>query len=94
MKSGTYITRGLGNEKYLSSASHGAGRKYSRTKAKKKINLEKFQEQMQGIVARVDKKILDEAPDAYKDVSEVIRMQEGIVVDIIDHITPKINVKG
>lgn len=94
MKTGTYITRGLGNEQYLSSASHGAGRKMSRKKAKNTIQLDTFKKQMQGITARVDKNVLDEAPDAYKDVSEVIRMQEGIVVEVIDHITPKINIKG
>jgi tRNA-splicing ligase RtcB len=94
MKTGTYITKGLGNEEYLSSASHGAGRKMSRGFAKKNIDMAHFKEQMIGIVANVSEATLDEAPDAYKDLEYVINAQRGIVVDVIDHITPLINIKG
>jgi tRNA-splicing ligase RtcB len=94
MKAGVYITEGLGNEDYLKSASHGAGRKMSRKKAKEKIDLNYVKKQMKGIVAKVDKSILDEAPDAYRDLEEVINMQEGIVIKTINFIKPLINVKG
>ncbi len=94
MKAGVYITEGLGNEEYLSSASHGAGRKLSRTAAKKKIKLDRFKEQMDGIVAKVGKSTLDEAPDAYKNLHTVIEQQEGIVIKTVDYTKPLINVKG
>jgi tRNA-splicing ligase RtcB len=94
MRDGIYVTVGLGNETYLSSASHGAGRVMSRNAAKKKIKLDQFKQAMQGVVARVDKTTLDEAPFAYKDIDQVIAAQEGIVIRIIDHLQPVINIKG
>lgn len=94
MKSGVYITEGLGNEEYLNSASHGAGRVMSRKKAKKSISLDKFEKDMKGIVAPVDESRLDEAPDAYKDLEYVISLQKNIVINVVDHIKPKIVVKG
>lgn len=94
MKSGTYITKGLGNATYLSSASHGAGRKMSRTKAKKSIKLHQHKEWMKGIVAKVDHGTLDEAHGAYKNLRNVIKAQDGIVVDVVDYVKPLINVKG
>lgn len=94
MRSGVYITKGLGNETYLSSASHGAGRKMSRNKAKKSIDIDRFKSQMHGIIAKVDKSTLDEAPDAYKDLNKVIKCQEGIVIDTVDFSKPLINIKG
>jgi tRNA-splicing ligase RtcB len=94
MRDGCYITRGLGNEKYLSSASHGAGRKGSRSWAKKKFTLEQFEKDMKGIVSKIDKNILDENPRAYKDFNKVIERQKGIVVDIVDFFKPIINIKG
>ena len=94
MKTGVYITEGLGNEEYLNSASHGAGRKMSRKKAKQKIDMEKFENDMKGILAPVHKGTLDEAPDAYKDLHYVISLQEGKVINVIDHVEPKIVVKG
>jgi tRNA-splicing ligase RtcB (3'-phosphate/5'-hydroxy nucleic acid ligase) len=94
MRDGVYITKGLGNEEYLSSASHGAGRKMSRKKAKENISLDKFTQDMKDVIAKVDNGTLDESPDAYKDLDTVINYQKGIVVDIVDFIKPLINVKG
>ena len=91
---GTYITVGLGNEKYLSSASHGAGRKMGRKKAKETLSMERYEKRMSGIIADVNKGNLDESPDAYKDGDTVIAYQEGVVVDVIDHVKPLICVKG
>jgi len=94
MKSGVYITKGLGNEEYLCSASHGAGRKMSRTKAKQKINLKDHKHWMDGIVAKVTKSTIDESHGAYKNLKTVIKAQEGIVMDVVDYVKPLINVKG
>ena len=94
MKTGIYVTEGLGNEYYLSSSSHGAGRKMARKEAKKKIKLDIFKKQMHGIVCNVNKKVLDEAPDAYKNLHMIIKEQEGIVIKSIDYAEPLIVVKG
>lgn len=94
MRDGVYITRGLGNLEYLSSASHGCGRIMSRSKAKKTILLEDFKDTMVGVIAHVGDYTLDEAPFAYKDVDYVINAQKGITVDIVDTIKPIVNIKG
>ncbi len=94
MKSGVYITKGLGNEEFLCSASHGAGRKMSRTKAKKMIKLSDHKHWMEGIIAKVDKSTIDESHGAYKNLKKVIKAQEGIVIDVVDYVKPFINVKG
>ena len=94
MMTGVYITKGLGNEEYLSSSSHGAGRKMSRRKAKELIDLKRVKEQMKNVVVRLNKDVLDEAPDAYKNIKDVMASQEGIVIESIDHAKPLIVVKG
>lgn len=91
---GVYITRGLGNEEFLCSASHGAGRKMSRSQAKKSISLDRMRESMKGIACRVDKGVLDEAPDAYKKVEDIIPPQDGVVVEVLDKTNPFVVAKG
>jgi tRNA-splicing ligase RtcB len=94
MRDGVYITRGLGNEEYLQSASHGAGRVMSRKKAKSSLQLHDFEYTMKGIIAKVSRHTLDEAPFSYKDIGTVLNYQEGIVVEVINRVKPLINVKG
>lgn len=94
MRDGTYVTVGLGNEEYLSSASHGAGRTMSRGQAKKIIDMKDFTSSMEGIVAKVEESTKDESCFAYKDLEVVKSRQEGITVEFIDKIVPLINVKG
>jgi tRNA-splicing ligase RtcB len=93
-RDGVYITVGLGNDDYLSSASHGAGRKFSRKAAAKQGGVKELQKLMKGIVCRADAAVLDEAPWAYKDIGAVLRAQEGIVVNITDYFKPVIVIKG
>jgi len=93
-RDGVYITVGLGNEDYLASASHGAGRRYSRKAAAKRGDIKELQRLMKDIVCRTDAAVLDEAPWAYKDIGVVLRAQEGLVVDIVDHFKPVIVLKG
>lgn len=94
MRDGVYITRGLGNQEYLSSASHGCGRRMGRKEAKRSLDLEEFKGQMERIVSTSDKTTLDEAPGAYKDITSVIAYQEGIVIEVIDFVKPLINIKA
>lgn len=94
MRDGVYITKGLGNKEYLCSASHGAGRVMSRKRAKSEISLADFTNSMKGIIAKVQNSTLDEAPFAYKNLDTVIEYQEGVVIKVVDKITPLINIKG
>ena len=93
-RDGVWVTRGLGNAEFLSSASHGAGRSLSRTAAAKKGSVADLEKLMKGIVCRTDKDVLDEAPWAYKKIDTVLAAQDGILVDVIDHFKPIIVLKG
>lgn len=74
-----FIVRGKGNETSLSSASHGAGRQMSRTAAKKSIS----QQQLKDTLAEAGVVLigggLDEAPQAYKNIHEVMAAQQELV---------------
>ena len=92
MRDGVFVTEGLGNEEYLSSSSHGAGRRMSRTAAKKKIVYQDVRDEMSalGVVVDLTSKNIDESPDAYKDVFDVLAQQIDIVINMVDHFKPKI----
>lgn len=75
----SYIVEGRGNEESFHSASHGAGRRMSRGKAKKTYNLEDFASQTQGVECRKDQGVLDEIPGAYKDIDRVMENQKELV---------------
>ncbi len=92
----SYIVRGKGNPESFKSCSHGAGRTMSRTQAKKDIDLEESKKKMEnkGIIHAVrNKGDLDEAPEAYKDISKVMKNQEDLV-DIEVELTPLGVIKG
>jgi len=92
MRDGSFIVLGRGNAEALNSSSHGAGRVMSRKKAKANVKLEDFEAAMQGITGTVDENTLDESPFAYKDIFEVMRLQDELV-DVVEHIKVLINVK-
>ena len=92
MRDGSFVVKGKGNEESLFSSSHGAGRVMSRVKAKKSVSMEQFERCMEGIMGTVDVNTLDESPFAYKDIFEVMRLQEDLV-EVVEHIRPIINVK-
>jgi tRNA-splicing ligase RtcB len=92
MRDGSFVVIGKGNPNSLSSSSHGAGRVMSRKKAKQNISLDEFEESMRGIRGTVDENTLDESPFAYKDIFEVMRLQEDLV-EVEEHIRVLINVK-
>lgn len=93
MRDGCFLVEGLGNEKFLNSSSHGAGRKFSRKGAREKFTMDEFTDSMQGIVGTVSEGTLDEAPMAYKNVFDVMDAQKESV-KIIKHLIPLINWKG
>ncbi|MFI6390447.1 RtcB family protein [Nonomuraea sp. NPDC050540] len=93
MATGTYIVKGLGNAAAFNSASHGAGRKMSRTKAKKTFTVKDLQEQTFGVECRKDAGIVDEIPGAYKDLESVMAAQTDLV-KVVAHLRQLICVKG
>ncbi len=93
MATGTYIVRGLGNESSFNSASHGAGRRMSRTKAKKSFTIDDLIEQTKGVECRKDSGVIDEIPGAYKDIESVIEAQQDLV-EVVARLRQLICVKG
>ena len=80
MATGSFIVSGLGNPDSYRSASHGAGRKLSRTAARKQLSKDTLNEAMAGIAWNDDaESLLDEHPDAYKDIGEVMDNQKDLV---------------
>jgi tRNA-splicing ligase RtcB len=93
MATGTYIVRGLGNEASFNSASHGAGRRMSRNKARKTFTEADLVEQTKGVECRKDAGVIDEIPAAYKDLSAVIEAQTDLV-QVVAHLRQVVCVKG
>ena len=77
----SYLVVGLGNEASYTSCSHGAGRRMSRTQARKTLSVEALEAQMAGRVWQASdaQALLDEAPDAYKPIDVVMRDQADLV---------------
>ena len=77
----SYIVAGKGNEASWMSCSHGAGRRYSRTRAKKLYTAADLAEQMRGKVwlSRRAEALVDEIPTAYKDIDQVMADQSDLV---------------
>ena len=75
----SFIVEGLGNPESFCSCSHGAGRKMSRTQARKLFTAQDLIEQTKGIECRKDRAVVDEIPSAYKDIDQVMRDQTDLV---------------
>jgi len=77
----SYITEGLGNNLSFNSSSHGAGRRMGRKQAQRELNLKEQIKKLDdaGVIHGLrTQKELDEAPDAYKDIEEVMKAQEDL----------------
>jgi tRNA-splicing ligase RtcB len=75
----SYIVRGLGSQESFHSCSHGAGRKMSRSEAKRRFTLDDLRSQTQGVECRQDEGVIDEIPSAYKDIDQVMENQKDLV---------------
>ncbi|MFE2879744.1 RtcB family protein [Streptomyces roseus] len=93
MGTGSYIVKGLGNEKSFNSASHGAGRKMSRTAAKKRFSARDLADQTKGVECRKDSGVVDEIPGAYKSIEQVIDQQTDLV-QVVAKLKQVICIKG
>src|SRR5690606_6766627 len=93
MGTGSYVVRGLGNPESYWSASHGAGRRMSRSRARKEFTVEDLAAQTQGVECRKDQGVLDEIPGAYKDLDAVIAAQSDRV-EVVARLRTVLGVKG
>lgn len=84
-----FIVRGKGTTMSLASASHGAGRQMSRTVAKKTIEQSDWDTELTAAGVTLLGAGLDEAPQAYKDIHEVMAAQVDLV-DVLGTFQPKI----
>jgi tRNA-splicing ligase RtcB len=89
----SYIVRGRGNPASFESASHGAGRRLSRTEARRRFSVADLREQTEGIECRKDHGVLDEAPKAYKNIGRVMAQQEDLV-EVVAELKQVVCVKG
>jgi tRNA-splicing ligase RtcB (3'-phosphate/5'-hydroxy nucleic acid ligase) len=89
----SYVVTGKGNRLALNSAPHGAGRRYSRSKARKTFTRGQLDAAMRGIEWRRTDKFLDEIPDAYKPV-DVVMDDAKDLVEIRHTLRQIVNVKG
>jgi len=95
MATGSYVVRGLGNPASWQSASHGAGRRLSRTAARKTYTAADLAETMAGRTWLSDRagKLVDEISHAYKDLDVVMRDQADLV-EVVHRLETILNYKG
>jgi tRNA-splicing ligase RtcB len=84
-----FVVRGKGNAASLNSASHGAGRRMSRTQAKSLYTWKAVQKDLEKKGVRVLSAGADEVPYVYKNIEEVMKAQEDLV-EIVARFDPKI----
>lgn len=89
----SFIVCGKGHEAAYCSCSHGAGRKMSRSAAKRYFTMDDVAEQTAGVECRKDAEVIDEIPAAYKSIEEVMAAQSDLV-DIKHTLKQVLCVKG
>jgi tRNA-splicing ligase RtcB len=89
----SYIVRGLGNPASFESASHGAGRRMSRSEARRRFSVRDLCDQTEGVECRKDPGVIDEAPKAYKNIDRVMNEQRDLV-EIVAELKQLVCVKG
>ena len=94
MRDGSVLAVGKGNPEWNFSAPHGAGRILSRTAAREQLDVEEYRREMAGIYSTsVNEATLDEAPMAYKSLSDIIDVIAESV-DVIEVLKPIYNFKA
>lgn len=93
----SYLLNGLGNEKWLKSASHGAGRSLSRNQMSFKGKKDKNALGLEGVecITLKEERKIEEAPGAYKEIGPVINSQvEEKTVDVVAVFSPIMTFKA
>lgn len=89
----SFIVRGKGNADSFNSCSHGAGRRMSRTEAKKRFTIADHELATVGVECRKDEDVIDETPAAYKSIDDVMAAQVDLI-DIVHTLRQVVCVKG
>lgn len=89
----SFIVRGKGNPESFCSCSHGAGRRMTRTQARRQFTVEDHARATAGIECRKDAEVIDETPMAYKPIDQVMDAQRDLV-DIVHTLRQVVCVKG
>ncbi|MBL8663575.1 MAG: RtcB family protein [Candidatus Odyssella sp.] len=89
----SFIVRGKGNAESFMTCSHGAGRRLSRTAAKKAFTLDDHAAATAHVECRKDGGVLDETPGAYKDIDAVMAAQSDLV-EVVHTLRQVVCVKG
>lgn len=89
MTASGYIVKGKGNAESLNSASHGAGRLFSRAKCKSTFTQSEIKKVLKANDVTLIGGNIDEAPMAYKDITKVMANQTDLV-EVLGTFTPKI----
>ncbi|HXC58164.1 MAG TPA: RtcB family protein [Steroidobacteraceae bacterium] len=89
----SFIVRGKGNADSFESCSHGAGRRMSRTEARKRFSVAQHAAATEGVECRKDSGVIDETPAAYKDIDAVMAAQTELV-DVVATLKQVLCVKG
>lgn len=89
MTSPGFIVRGKGVTESINSAAHGAGRLMSRTKAKQTLSKKDVKKHIKKSGVELIGSGLDEAPQVYKNIHEVMERQQDLV-EIIGSFHPKV----
>jgi tRNA-splicing ligase RtcB len=89
MASPGFLVRGKGNGPSLKSASHGAGRVMSRTKAMETFEWEKVNRVLKERGVKLISAGLDEVPMVYKDIHQVMAAQSDLV-EVLGRFDPKL----
>ena len=93
MKDGSILGIGKGNKEWNYSAPHGAGRILSRKQAKEILDIDVYKKSMEGIyTTSISLDTLDEAPQAYKSVEDILDVVKE-TVDVIEVLKPVYNYK-
>jgi tRNA-splicing ligase RtcB len=93
MGTASYVVSGLGNPVSLNSSPHGAGRRYSRSAARRTFSQDDLRTAMKGIEYRDTDAFVDEIPAAYKDIDQVMA-DAADLVEIRHTLRQVVNVKG
>lgn len=89
----SYVVRGKGNPESFCSCSHGAGRRMSRTEAKRRFNRFDLAKQTEGVECRKDGGVVDEIPAAYKDI-DVVMANQSDLVEVVHTLKQVMCIKG
>ena len=93
MRDGSLICVGKGNEDWIFSASHGAGRLMSRAAVRERLTMAEYEQEMEGIYSTcVLPDTLDESPMAYKNMEEIVENIQP-TAEIVCRLKPIYNFK-